>query len=447
MKAISLFSCGGIGDLALHAVGIHTILANEILSERAEVFKYNYPNTHMIVGDIWEKRDEILQTLDNLLDEDEKLDIVFATPPCQGMSKNGRGKLLNGIRNGLKTALDPRNMLIVPTIEIFLKSNAHTLIMENVPEMNTTLISDPNNPEELINLMDWVKLTLGKEFKHCIQIVEFANYGVPQSRQRLISIFTKNQSLVKVLVKEKTLFPLETHSKNGVNGKKWVTVRDAISHTPFLDAGSSETAKCKEIPYHKVPLLDNDKYFWVKHTKEEQGAFNNQCVNPSCGYDKNPTHGSSRNKEGINRANEDTPIYCVKCGELLPRPWVKDGDKYRLMKGYTSAYKRMSWDSPASTLTTNFSYACSDNKLHPSQNRVLSIYEAMLLHTLTDYDYSFARADGKKTSDKLIRELIAESIPPRGLEYIFNHLKEIIENGRSLKSNPQDELLELELIV
>lgn len=429
MKALSLFSCGGIGDLALKANNIQTIIANEISPERAEVFKYNHPEAHMIIGDIWAKREEILSTLDSLLSQDERLDIVFATPPCQGMSKNGRGKLLNGIRSGLKNSLDPRNMLIVPTIEIFLKSNAHTLIMENVPEMNTTLISNPNNPEELINLMDWVKSTLGENFKYSIEVVEFANYGVPQSRQRLISIFTKHPLLVKTLDKEKTLFPIETHSKSGLDKKKWVTVRDTISHTPLLDASNSESAQCKDIPYHKVPLLDSDKYFWVKHTKEDQSAFNNQCVNPECGFTENPTHGSSKNKEGINRANKNTPIYCIKCGSLLPRPWVKDEKGYRLMKGYTSAYKRMSWDAPASTLTTNFSYACSDNKLHPSQNRVLSIYEAMLLHTLVDYDYKFERADNKKVSDKLIRELIAESIPPKGLEYIFRHIKAIINNG------------------
>jgi DNA (cytosine-5)-methyltransferase 1 len=44
-----------------------------------------------------------------------ELDILFATPPCQGMSKNGRGKLLQGIREGKKPSLDSRNRLIIPT--------------------------------------------------------------------------------------------------------------------------------------------------------------------------------------------------------------------------------------------------------------------------------------------------------------------------------------------
>ena len=108
-------------------------------------------------------------------------------------------------------------------------------------------------------------------------------------------------------------------------------------------------------PLHKVPLLDDKKIWWLSNTPEGATAFNNQCVNPECLYNGNTLHGAKHNKEGINRANSDTPLYCEKCGSLLPRPYVegKDGQK-RIMKGFTSAYKRMSWDEPASTLTQNF---------------------------------------------------------------------------------------------
>ena len=425
MKAISLFACGGIGDLGLRHAGFDVIVANELIDERAQVFKHNYPETHMIIGDIWEKKQDIIDTTARILNGDQ-LDVVFATPPCQGMSKNGRGKLLNLVRQGLKDAVDIRNLLVIPTIEIFLKSTAHTLIMENVPEMENTLIPHPTKDGELILIIDLIKESLGPDFSSNIQVVEFANYGVPQCRQRLISIFTKNDSLKKYLKENKTLLPKYTHSKDGKTGKKWITVRDTISQTPPLDAGKPETSECKEIPYHRVPLLDEEKYLWVSNTPKDRSAFDNQCINKNCMFNENQTHSSEKDSDGINRASIETPIYCQKCGELLPRPWVKISDQYRLMKGYTSAYKRMSWDAPASTLTRNLSYACSDNKLHPSQNRVLSLYEAMKLHTVYDYNYEWKRKDGKKVSDKLIRELIGESIPPAGLEQIFKNIKDIL---------------------
>lgn len=436
MKAISLFACGGIGDLGLRHSGFDVIVANELLEDRAEVFKHNYPEAHMVVGNIWEKTPEILKaTQDRLFGS--SLDIVFATPPCQGMSKNGRGKLLSLFRQGLKDAVDPRNLLVIPTIEIFIKSGAHTLVMENVPEMENTFIPDPHGDGELIGIIDLIKKSLGPEFNSSIRVVEFANYGVPQSRQRLISIFTKNEVLKQHIKTHGSLFPQETHSKDGYPKEKWVTVRDIISDTPPLDAGKSETAQCKKIPYHRVPLLDDEKYLWVSNTPEEKGAFDNQCINPACGFKGNPTHSSGKDENGINKASTETPIFCIKCNSVLPRPWVKENGEYRLMKGYTSAYKRMSWDSPASTLTRNLSYACSDNKLHPSQNRVLSLHEAMKLHTISNYEFEWKRADGKKVSDKLIRELIGESIPPAGLEKIFSFLSDLIKGrGRDKVTMP-----------
>lgn len=426
MLAISLFSCGGIGDLALSASGFKVLVANELHKDRAMVFKKNHPETSMIIGDIKENKKAILDEAKFLL-EGRKLDVVFATPPCQGMSKNGRGKLLSLIRSGHRPKFDERNLLIVPTIDIFMESGAHTLIMENVPEMKDTIIPHPSKENEYINLIDYIKERTGSEFISSIQVVEFADYGVPQSRQRLISIFSKNKGIISAAKNNFPIIPLPTHSRSpSLFQKKWVTVRDSISHLPALDSKSLRLSQHKKIPFHRVPLLDSDKYLWVKHAKPEKSAFDNQCINEKCLCQENPTHKSVKNKEGINESSRDTPIFCIKCGSLLPRPWVKEKGGYRLMKGYTSAYKRMAWDLPSSTLTRNLSYACSDNKLHPDQNRVLSLHEAMILHTLNEYQFIWERADGKEVSDKLIRELIGESIPPKGLEKIFTHIATLI---------------------
>ncbi len=302
--------------------------------------------------------------------------------------------------------------------------------MENVPEMENTVIPHPDKEREPINLIDLIKEELGYDFVSNIRVVEFANYGVPQCRQRLISIFTKHKNLKSHLAIHGSLFPPETHSKDGEIGNKWLTVKDVIGGLPYLDAAHPDMASHEGIPYHRVPLLDEEKYFWVKNTPLEGTAFDNQCINPECNYDNNPVHSAKKGFDGVNRARTDTPIRCQKCGDLLPRPWVKEEGGYRLMKGYTSAYKRMSWHAPASTLTRNFSYACSDNKLHPEQNRVLSLYESMKLHTVADYPFEWKRRDGKKVSDKLIRELIGESVPPLGLDIIFSFLSALIRGDK-----------------
>jgi DNA (cytosine-5)-methyltransferase 1 len=430
MEALSLFAGGGIGDLALRSAGVDMVVANELLEERADLVEFNFPDSNVISGDIWKAKDSILSAC-----RCHSIELVLATPPCQGMSKNGRGKLLSGIRDGSKDPIDPRNLLVVPTIDIFLELNAHTLIMENVPEMKDTLIPSQGGTG-FIGILDYIRLRLGPKFVSQVKVVEFADYGVPQFRQRLISIFSCHPNIVSARKNGINLFPPPTHSKPGahIGLPPWRTVRDAIEHLPALDASTINLAESKDINHHRVPTLDQRKYFWVSSTPPESGAFDNQCV--KCGFEGNPVHGAKKNFHGINRSNKTTPIYCLKCHSLLPRPTtVEANGKVRLMSGFTSAYKRMKWDEPASTLTRNLSYACSDKKLHPDQHRVLSLYEAMIIHTIDDYSYEWKRASGKRVSDKLIREVIGESIPPLGLESVFRHVLSILSKGFSEVNN------------
>lgn len=446
MTAISLFSSAGIGDLALNSVGFDVLVANELISERAEIFKCNYPETSTLVGDIWKNENKIIEEANRRL-AGRTLDVLFATPPCQGMSKNGRGKLLNSIRKGDKPIHDERNRLIIPCINIAIALKPRFFVMENVPELENTVIMKNGNPEDVIFILDYVAEKLGSEYKGIWEVVEFADYGVPQRRQRLITVFSRDVFVKEYIQKFKTVLPEHTHTKVINNGKlPWLTVRGSIAGLPVLDAGSQETCKDKNNPFHQVPLLDEDKYFWVSNTPPEKGAFDNQCINPNCFYQKNPIHSAAHDAEGINRASIETPLYCIDCGEILPRPWVKNGADVRLMKGFTSAYKRMNWDLPSSTLTRNLSYACSDNKLHPDQHRVLSLYEAMLLHTITDFNYKWKRTDGKRVSDKLIREAIGESIPPRGLKVIFQHLMRLAQHDYDVMTERHSKCEQLSLL-
>ncbi len=417
MTAISLFTSGGLGDLAIRAAGFDILVSNEQLEDRHAVFKFNFPKTHAITGDIWEVVDQVQRDACERLNGVD-LKLFYATPPCQGMSKNGQGKLLNAIRAGRKPPHDDRNRLIVPTMDLACRLRPEIVLLENVPQMADTPIVDDDG--SMVQIVDFIRTQLGSEYVGRAEVVEFADYGVPQCRQRLITVFSRNPNLIDWFTDCGTFMPPPTHTRDGQNGTaRWVTVRDTIEGLPCLDARSSETA-VSNVPFHRVPLLDSMKHWWVKNTPQEHSAFDNQCV--SCGFQGNQTHSAGRDRHGINRASRETPLYCQKCGSMLPRPSVDRGGKRDLMRGYTSAYKRMSFDKPASALTRNLSYACSDNKLHPEQNRVLSLCEAFRIHTLDQYDYEWQRSDNKRVSDKTIREVIGESIPPAGLQVIVDHL-------------------------
>ncbi len=414
-NAVSLFSSAGIGDLGLKKNGIRTVIANEILAERMTLYQYNNPDTKCFCGDIWSLENEIIDYYKNKFSDSPF--VMLVTPPCQGMSTNGMGKILNNYRKGLRPKYDERNRLIIPALRIIKSLQPQWIIFENVENMLNTLIYDEN--DELINIIDYIHLKLGNEYVGEPVVLDCADFGVPQHRVRLLTIMSRTKKGKEYYLRHSGFMPQRTHSQKGDSfTKPWVTLKEAIGEFTSLRAEKGKNIDVKN-PLHKVPVLDKKKLWWIDNTPEGKTAFNNQCVNPMCGYKHNALHGSKRDDNGVNRASDITPLYCEKCGELLPRPCVEDvktGEK-RIMKGYISAYKRMFWEEPASTLTKNFQYACSDNKVHPVQSRVLSLWEAMVIQTIAEYPYSFSM-NGTQVRDGLIRDIIGESVPPKIIDLI-----------------------------
>lgn len=444
MLALSLFSGAGIGDIGFRAAGFEFTGLCELEGDRLGIAKHNFPEGHFFVGDIWNTRDEIIQrTREECEQRGQQLHLISCTAPCQGMSKNGQGTLLKNIREGKRPKLDPRNRLIIPALEIISALRPKVVVFENVLEMRRTIVEDDDG--EMIGILDLIAKRLGSDYQGRAYDVEFANYGIPQRRQRLITVYSRVACHHDVLASGGELIPPATHSRNPAGKlKPWVSVSEALKGFPPLDAKSKTTASDSSIPYHRVPTLDDMKYFWVSNTPPGKTAFDNQCV--ECGFQGNPTHTNTRNDEGVNRSSKETPLYCLQCGEMLPRPSTMGGDgKRRLMSGYTSAYKRMQANLPAPALTRNFSYACSDQKIHPLENRVLSIAEALKVHTLLDYPYEWVTDDRgrrKEASDGLIRLVVGESIPPKFLELLGRYLVETeITCPRTLESSPQQKEL------
>lgn len=421
-KVLSLFSSAGIGELGIKKLGMEILVSNELLPQRCSLYSENYPEVESICGDIWEKQGEIIEAWNKAYDGSPFL--IYATPPCQGMSSNGAGKLLSEIRKGNRKPEDPRNRLIIPTLNIVTELRPMWLLLENVPTMNNTVISDENG--EYVNIIDYISQRLGEDYIGKAEVVNCADYGIPQMRKRLITIFSRDPKAKEYFRIHDSFIPPKTHSEERtLFTEKWVTLRDAIGDLPPLDARKGKNENKSFNPWHFVPIMNEEKYWWMSCAAEGCTAYNNQCVNPNCMYDKNPLHGSNTN-DGTHTSNKNTPIYCEKCGELLPRPTVIDKKTKvrRLIKGYDTAYRRMEWDKPAATLTQNFIFEASDKKVHPDQTRVLSIYEALVLQTIADYEYKLI-LDGKPISKNMCAEIIGESVPPKIIEIICRNILEI----------------------
>lgn len=395
----SLFSGAGFGDMGFESAGFDHLLLCEIDSKRTEFTARNFPKAKVMTLDIQESVNKICSAIKRELSEKKEQDLflLYATPPCQGMSKNGIGTILKAMSENKRPTVDKRNKLYLPVIDVVKKTSPKWVFFENVCRLFNFKDLDFNGnvktiPEIIEN--EFYKLGYVGKF----ELVQMADYGLPQTRSRSVGIFRKKENTS--FSKDYSFIPPKVID----NPKDRLTLRDVISNCETLDALTDETRVSSKNPLHRVPKWREELYRWLEHTPEGASAFeNNTCI--SC-----------------NNLNQKHDIYCTDCGDLLPKPTKLKGDKREIIKGFVSAYKRMYWDKPASTVTTRSAYACSDHKVHPDENRVLSIYETAVLQGINVEDVVWTKDDGKQFNDTLLRELIGECVPPLFTKIVGEHI-------------------------
>ena len=421
LVSASVFSGGGIGDVGIEwGLGIPVLAACEIVPSRAELIRQNFPDTKVFEGDVWKLAPAYTQFIHQKLGGLRPW-LITLSPPCQGMSANGAGRISSAIRTGNRPKEDERNRLVLPGIEIVETLQPDWFLLENVRRMENTVIrNEHGEPENILDLLARRLHPLGYVLRSAI--LDFRNYGVPHHRERLITVGCRIPSIAKkippaadVFFEEPTeLHPVPTHG--GSDLPPPVTLREAIGKLPPLDA--SHNFADPNDPYHRVPRWNDRQYFWMKHTPEGGTAFDNhQC--PACGKD----------------AHASEVVTCRACSKPLPKPTVSNNGSSRLVRGFRTSYRRMKWDQPANTLTMNSGVISSDVKGHPEQHRVLSLREILLLGTLDHprwkqryrfEDIPFGRpVSGLDFSPRLVRQVIGESIPPLAMMRIVERLAQL----------------------
>lgn len=211
MKVIDLFAgCGGL-SLGFEMAGFEISLAIEKDEWASETYRANHPDTKVITGDITEILD-----LDSLLDKKHlPIDGIIGGPPCQGFSLSG-----NRDKN------DPRNSLFMEFVRFVKFYKPKFFVMENVTGILSMKTKDNQNVKDLI--LDEYH-NAGYNVKICK--LNAAEYGVPQSRIRIVFIGIRND----LEFNEETLGPIPF-----LFGDDQVTVEQAIMDLPQIESGKGE---------------------------------------------------------------------------------------------------------------------------------------------------------------------------------------------------------------
>lgn len=210
--AVDLFSGAGGTTCGLKKAGIGVALAVEIDKWAARSYSFNNPEVVLFEEDIRNiSGRRIMETI--VVDADEHL-LLVACPPCQGFSTIGK-----------KDEADIRNQLIFEYLRLIKELKPTFLLMENV--------SGITNKRNRHIFDQFIKLIKDQYFV-AYDILNAADYGVPQNRKRLVLHGVKKDRVGKDF---NVRLPQRTHSKDGDgNTDKWITA-EVIMDLPEIKNG------------------------------------------------------------------------------------------------------------------------------------------------------------------------------------------------------------------
>lgn len=245
MIGTSLFSSAGISETYFNEIGVNITVANELLEERANLYRAVNKDCNMIAGDI--QNEKIFKYI--LESSFDNLDFLIASPPCQGMSIAGKNRSKNQMLN------DARNFLIFRIIEFIEKKNPNYVLIENVP---TFFKIELPFQGKLMKIIDILSILFKDKYQIEAEEYDAQLFGVAQRRVRAI---------IKMYKK----------------GLKWntptteniITVEEAIGHLPSIEANEKS-----ELKWHFARKHNERHIIWMQNTPTGNTAFNNKIHFP-----------------------------------------------------------------------------------------------------------------------------------------------------------------------
>lgn len=249
--------------------------------------------------------------INELFSENAAIRVLVGCAPCQPFSKLNQKKVT-------KNQLEPLETFA----QLIYKTSPDIVSMENV----SGLADKKKYPvfESFINTLEV------NGYKHSYEIVDVSDYGIPQSRKRLVLLASRFGKI--------RLIP-KTHE----NDKK--TVREAIGQLEPLRDGEISMID----PLHRARKLSEKNLDRIRATPHNGGN--------SSSWD------------------EELMLECHR---------KESGKTYS-----RTVYGRMRWDDPAPTMTTHCVGIGNGRFGHPEQDRAISLREAAIFQTFPkDYQFS-----------------------------------------------------------
>lgn len=315
LVALDIFSGAGGLTLGLKRAGFRVAAAVEIEKHAFATYKTNHPDVTALKQDVRTIDGSYLRKIAG-----GKIDLLAGCPPCQGFSS-----LTN-----TSTKRDPRNNLVLEMARLVRETRPRAVMMENVPGL-------ADRGKRLFNQLLKTLDELG--YTYTWDVLQVADYGVPQNRRRLVLLAGRKVTLTT---------PPPTHSRTGEHGlPKWKTLKQTIHGmgAPTILEDSHKGGGPQRFNWHIVRRLSPENIARLRQTKP-----------------------------GVSRSN--LPVHL--------RPDCHKSTEH----GYSNVYGRMSWQQLPVTMTGGCTTLSKGRFGHPSALRTISVREAARIQTFPD-DYVF----------------------------------------------------------
>ena len=384
---ISLFSSAGVGCYGFKQCGYECIATCELLNERLDVQRANKKcrfDSGYICGDMTkdETKVRLFEEIKRWHNEFniQDVDVVFATPPCQGMST------VNCKKSDKEQV---RNSLVVEAIKVIKDVNPKVFIFENVRSFMKTTCTDTTGVD--MPIKDSIYSNLSENYYIYYKVLNFKDYGVPSSRPRTIVVGTRRDLRN---ISPLNIFPCK---------EKEITLRESIGHLNPLGYAQRDAHD----PFHFARVYDAYMEEWIAPLHEGQSAFENP--------------------------DNLKPYKLDKKGNRVTLKGAEMGNKFR----------RLRWDSPCSCIATRNDQLASNDTIHPRDNRVLSIRELMILMTIPQ-NFKWSVNDDKLTPESAeeylsihelnIRRCIGEAVPTHIIETLSKNVDTMLTFNEFVES-------------
>ncbi len=357
-KMVDFFAGAGGLSCGFSQAGYRVCFANDFEDVCVRTYRFNHPelpSASVLKEDIR----KIVSNIGDYIHED--IDIVVGGPPCQSFSSANQRRIID----------DPRNELYKYYIEAIKKICPKFVLMENVKGMLSVagqVVEDYKSIRIKKN---------GKVYTYDVsyRLLNAVNFGVAQSRERLIYLAVRNDIAYSKHVTPEVLFH---EIEKACEGNPHYNLQSALEYIQPLDAprvkGMTEVDDEKtgmKIGVNNYDSCGNSYLASINSGRSLSYTFNHKA-----------RYCSDVNYEIFKRLEQ---------GEDATNPKIADIMPYSRRNGiFKDKYFKLYADRPCRTITAHLKMDCLSH-IHPYQIRSITPREAARVQSFPD-DYLFLGA-------------------------------------------------------